>query len=32
MISHLIDWEKVEMFHLDEYIHLPENHPASFRN
>lgn len=26
-----IDWEKVEMFHLDEYINLPETHPASFR-
>jgi len=26
-----IDWNKVEMFHLDEYIGLPETHPASFR-
>jgi len=26
-----IDWSKVEMFHLDEYIGLPETHPASFR-
>ncbi len=26
-----IDWAKVEMFHLDEYIGLPESHPASFR-
>lgn len=26
-----IDWSKVEMFHLDEYINLPETHPASFR-
>lgn len=26
-----IDWRKVEMFHLDEYINLPETHPASFR-
>lgn len=26
-----IDWTKVEMFHLDEYIGLPETHPASFR-
>lgn len=26
-----IDWSKVEMFHLDEYINLPINHPASFR-
>lgn len=26
-----IDWSKVEAFHLDEYIGLPESHPASFR-
>lgn len=26
-----VDWSKVEMFHLDEYIDLPETHPASFR-
>lgn len=26
-----IDWSKVRMFHLDEYIGLPETHPASFR-
>ena len=26
-----IAWERVEMFHLDEYIGLPANHPASFR-
>lgn len=26
-----IDWSKVEMFHLDEYINLPIRHPASFR-
>jgi len=26
-----IDWSKVVMFHLDEYIGLPETHPASFR-
>ncbi len=25
-----IDWQKVELFHLDEYIGLPANHPASF--
>jgi glucosamine-6-phosphate deaminase len=25
-----IDWEKVEVFHLDEYIGLPASHPASF--
>ena len=26
-----VDWAKVEMFHLDEYIGLPVDHPASFR-
>ncbi len=26
-----VDWSKVEMFHLDEYVGLPESHPASFR-
>ena len=26
-----VDWSKVEMFHLDEYVGLPETHPASFR-
>jgi glucosamine-6-phosphate deaminase len=24
-------WERVELFHLDEYIGLPADHPASFR-
>ena len=27
-----VDWKRVEMFHLDEYIGLPISHPASFRN
>src|ERR1700678_2311642 len=27
----VIDWAKVEAFHLDEYIGLPITHPASFR-
>jgi glucosamine-6-phosphate deaminase len=27
-----IDWPRVEMFHLDEYIGLSVTHPASFRN
>jgi len=31
LIKEKIDWSKVEMFHLDEYIGLPESHPASFR-
>lgn len=26
-----IDWSKVEMFHLDEYVGISENHPASFK-
>jgi glucosamine-6-phosphate deaminase len=26
-----VDWSKVEMFHLDEYIGIPAEHPASFR-
>lgn len=28
---HEVDWRKTEMFHLDEYVGLPETHPASFR-
>lgn len=36
MLNHLvkaegIDWSRVTMFHLDEYIGLPAAHPASFR-
>lgn len=26
-----IEWSRVELFHLDEYVGLPMNHPASFR-
>jgi len=26
-----IDWSKVDVFHLDEYVDLPITHPASFR-
>jgi len=26
-----IDWARVVFFHLDEYVGLPESHPASFR-
>ncbi|MBS1851573.1 MAG: glucosamine-6-phosphate deaminase [Acidobacteria bacterium] len=25
-----LDWSRVEMFHLDEYVGIPETHPASF--
>jgi glucosamine-6-phosphate deaminase len=27
-----IDWKRVTIFHLDEYVGLPATHPASFRN
>lgn len=30
-IQQKVDWSKVEMFHLDEYVGLSEQHPASFR-
>lgn len=26
-----VDWSKTIMFHLDEYVGIPESHPASFR-
>jgi glucosamine-6-phosphate deaminase len=26
-----VDWSRVEMFHLDEYVGIRETHPASFR-
>jgi len=26
-----IDWKRITAFHLDEYIGIPKNHPASFR-
>ena len=26
-----IDWRRVQAFHLDEYVGLPDTHPASFR-
>ena len=26
-----IDWSRVELFHLDEYLGLPANHPGGFR-
>ena len=26
-----VPWDKVTCFHLDEYVGLPEDHPASFR-
>ena len=30
LVKEKIDWSKVEMFHLDEYIGIDETHPASF--
>ena len=31
LVEEKVDWSKVEMFHLDEYVGLDESHPASFR-
>ncbi len=31
LVKEDVDWTKVEMFHLDEYVDLPITHPASFR-
>jgi glucosamine-6-phosphate deaminase len=31
LVSKDVDWSKVTVFHLDEYIGLPASHPASFR-
>ena len=31
LVQEDVDWSKVTMFHLDEYVNLPESHPASFR-
>jgi len=30
IVAPAIDWKRVELFHLDEYIGLPMTHPASF--
>ena len=30
LVKEKLDWDKVEMFHLDEYIGITEDHPASF--
>ena len=30
LVKEDVDWSKVEMFHLDEYVNLPQDHPASF--
>ena len=31
VVAEDIAWDKVTVFHLDEYVGLPESHPASFR-
>lgn len=31
LVKEPVDWSRVEMFHLDEYVGLPMEHPASFR-
>jgi glucosamine-6-phosphate deaminase len=31
LLAEPIDWSRVDLFHLDEYIGLPVTHPASFR-
>src|SRR5690242_1118077 len=31
LVQEKIDWTNVVFFHLDEYVGLPESHPASFR-
>ena len=31
LVQEKIDWSRVTFFHLDEYVGLPESHPASFR-
>lgn len=31
LLNEKVDWERVEVFHLDEYIGLPADHPAGFR-
>lgn len=31
LVKKEIEWSKVEVFHLDEYVGLSETHPASFR-
>ncbi|MCY0879953.1 MAG: glucosamine-6-phosphate deaminase [Firmicutes bacterium] len=31
LVKQPVDWSRVTVFHLDEYVGLPEDHPASFR-
>jgi glucosamine-6-phosphate deaminase len=32
LVSKSIDWTKVTIFHMDEYLGLPEQHPQTFRS
>jgi glucosamine-6-phosphate deaminase len=32
LLSKSIDWSKVEIFHMDEYVGIGSDHPASFRH
>lgn len=31
LLSQHVSWDKIEIFHLDEYCGLPDTHPASFK-
>ena len=31
LVQQDVDWSRVVMFHLDEYVDIPDTHPASFR-
>ena len=31
IVKQNVDWSKVEMFHLDEYVGISQDHPASFK-
>jgi len=31
LVKQEVDWKRVVFFHLDEYVGIPETHPASFR-
>ena len=32
LVQQSVDWQKVTMFHLDEYVALPEEHPESYHS
>jgi glucosamine-6-phosphate deaminase len=31
LVQHKLNWNAVEIFHMDEYVHMKADHPASFR-